>query len=176
MKNALLIIDVQREMVNEHTKDLPVKIAEFINEKRNLFDYIIFFKFQNQPGSNWFNIMKWEGMTKDSEIELAAELVPIAGNATVFIKKTAFSVFRVDEFVQWINNKKINRLFFCGMDTDVCVYTSLMEAFERNYEVKVIENLCAASHGQKNHENALDLIRTNLGRRVLITTDEFSQR
>ena len=56
-KTALIIIDVQNYFVNEHTKGIPEKIAQFINE--NKFDFVLFTKFVNHEGSNYFKLLNW---------------------------------------------------------------------------------------------------------------------
>lgn len=44
MKNALIIIDVQKYFLNKHTKHIPEKIAKFLEKNRD-FNFVLFFKF-----------------------------------------------------------------------------------------------------------------------------------
>ncbi len=173
MKKSLIIIDVQKHLINENTKILPVKIASFLKDNAKIFDYIVFFKFQNQPGSNWFKVLNWQKMTSEPETEIAPELIPYTKNALVYTKKAAFSIFRVKEFVQLLDKEDISQLYICGMDTHACVYTSTMEAFERGYNVKVIIDLCAASHGLEYHQNAINSLKSNLSRKILTSSEEI---
>ncbi len=173
MKSALIVIDVQKYFINENTKALPSKIAQFLSEKAHNFEYIVFFKFQNQSGTNWFKIINWREMTSESETEIATELIPFTEKATVFTKKAAFSIFRVEEFLKFLVKENISKLYLCGMDTHACVYTSMMEAFERGYDVKLIEDLCAASHGVEYHQNAINSIKRNLSSKVVVSSSDL---
>ena len=89
------------------------------------------------------------------------------------MKKVAFSIFRVGKFNKFIADKGISKLLICGMDTEVCVYVSALEAFERGFDVKVIEDLCAASHGGDYHENAIKALKRNLGRGVVVKSKDI---
>lgn len=117
--------------------------------------------------------MNWREMTSESEIEIAPELTPFAEKATIFTKKAAFSIFRVEEFLKLLSKEQISQLYICGMDTHACIYTSLMEAFERGYDIKLIEDLCAASHGEEYHQNAISAIKRNLSSKVVISSDDL---
>jgi len=55
MKNSLIVIDVQNYFVNEHTKSIPEKIAQFID--KNKFNFVLFTKFINREGSNYFKLL-----------------------------------------------------------------------------------------------------------------------
>lgn len=63
MKNALLlIIDVQKNFINDNTKKIPNKITNLIN--KNHFDYIAFTKFINDEISNFYKILNYKGCIK----------------------------------------------------------------------------------------------------------------
>lgn len=172
MKSALLVIDVQEALLNEAVDSIPTKIAKFIESNENKFDFILFFKFVNDKKSNWVKLLNWEGMLKVSETEIAPELKRFLKKDNVFSKKAAFSIFRVNKFLRFVKENQLSKLFICGLDTHACVYVSTMEAFERGFEVKVIEDLCAASHGLSYHQNAIDALRRNLGKSIIISSHQ----
>ena len=173
MKSVLAIIDVQKYFINEYTQPLPGKIARFLEKNANKFDHIIFFKFQNSHKANWFKIIGWENMVNEKETEIAPELAHFTTDALVFTKVGAFSIFRVNNFISLLKNEKIQMTYICGTDTDACIYVSVMEAFERGYEIKLIEDLTSTHHGSNYHKNAIDAIKKNLSEKVLITSDSF---
>lgn len=173
MKNALLVIDVQEYFISDSAKDIPGKIKDFI-ESHN-FDFIFFFKFVNDTNSNWVKILKWSKMLKDEETEIDSELEPFLKEDNVFIKKTAFSVFSVDNFRKALKENKIKDLFICGLDTDACVYVSALEAFARGFDVKVVEDLCAASHGKEYHLTAIKLLEHNIGKSTVVNSEEIQK-
>lgn len=173
MKNALLVIDVQEPFLNEATGHIPIKIAGFIENDGDKFDFILFFKFVNDKKSNWVKLLNWEGMLKTSETKIAPELKRFLKKDNVFIKKAAFSIFRVNKFLRFVKDNKISKFFICGLDTHACVYVSAMEAFARGFEVEVIEDLCAASHGISYHQNAIDALSRNLGKSIIISSKDI---
>lgn len=175
MKNALLIIDVQVSFLNEVTDEIPIRIARFIKNKKDKFDFILFFKFINDRNSAWVKILNWEGMIKPEETKIALELRKFLKKDNVFVKRAAFSIFRVEKFQKFVRDKNISKLYICGLDTHACVYVSTMEAFERGFDVKVIEDLCAASHGTSYHQNAIDALKRNLGKGIIINSKDIGK-
>lgn len=172
MKNALLIIDVQASFLNEVTNEVSTRIARFIENNQDKFDFILFFKFINDRNSNWVKILNWEGMIKPEETKIALELRKFLKKDNVFIKMAAFSIFRVERFKKFVKDWNISKFYICGLDTHACIYVSTMEAFERGFNVKVIEDLCAASHGTSYHQNAIDALRRNLGKGIIINSKD----
>jgi len=171
MKTALLVIDVQKFFINQSTKDIPRKIASFI--RRNNFVNVYFFKFVNSKESNWYKA-GWRRMMNKEETDIVPELQLFSNNENTFTK-SAFSVFRVKNFVEIIKKKNITKLLICGLDTHACIYTTTLEAYERGYMVNVISDLCGASHGKKYHSFALKSLLKNLGNQILISTKDLSK-
>lgn len=167
MKNALLVIDVQEYFLNEVTDKIPRRIARFIENCQDKFDFILFFKFINDRNSNWIKMLNWKGMIKPEETKIALELRKFLKKDNVFVKRTAFLIFRVERFKKFVKDWNISKFYICGLDTHACVYVSTIEAFERGFNVKVIEDLCTASHGMSYHQSAIDSLRRNLGENII---------
>ena len=170
--NALLIIDLQKYSINEHTEHLPLKIANFI--ELHTFDYIVYFQFFNSPNSNFVKIHNWNKMVGPPETDIVDELSKYLTGNNLF-KKYSFSVFRAEGFNEFMKSNLINELYLCGIDTDACVLLSEMEAFEKGYDAKVIEDLCASHWGIEYHRRAIDLIKRNLGKQAIIKSISFSE-
>jgi nicotinamidase-related amidase len=173
MKSALLVIDVQQGFINEQLKDLPIKIKEFVSAHK--FDYIIFFKFLNKQGSNWTKILNWNEMMNLEEASIAPELKQLTNKVNVFIKQASFSIFDNNKFQSFLDNNKIEDLYICGIDTHACVFVSAMDAFAKNYRVKVIEDLCGSSHGEKYHNMAIEILKSNLSTGTVIKSSDYHQ-
>ena len=91
----------------------------------------------------------------------------------MFTKKASFSIFRTGEFVDFLDREKITDLYFSGMDTDACVFVSIMEAFERGYKVRLIEDLCMTHHGDEYQRNTINILERNLSKKVIINSQEI---
>ncbi|KKU83517.1 MAG: Isochorismatase hydrolase family protein [Microgenomates group bacterium GW2011_GWA2_47_8] len=167
---ALLIIDLQKYLINENTESLPTKIANFIEKHK--FDYTLFFQFYNSPNSNFVKIHNWNHMFGPPETDMVDELSKYITRNNLF-KKYSFSVFGVEGFNEFMKSNLINELYLCGIDTDACVLLSEMEAFGKGYDAKVIEDLCASHWGIEYHRRAIDLIKRNLGKQAIIKSNYF---
>jgi len=169
---VLLVIDVQKYFINDNTKHLPKKIADFID--KNKFDYILFFKYFNHPDSNFVKIHHWNKMFGPPETDIVPELTKYVTENNLF-NKFSFSIFRSEGLDEFLRAHSIKELYLCGIDTDACVFTSEMEAFEKDYNARVIGDLCASHSGIAYHRKAIDLIKENLGEQAVMTTKEVNR-
>ena len=160
----LLGIDVHNGFVNDNSIDVIKPIIEATNNSN--FNYIIATQFINSKKSVYYNRLNWKELIQDSEIELVSGL-----NYNISYKKMGYSSYTT-KFKEIIKKYKINKndeIYICGIDTDCCVLFTAIDLFQKGYNVFVIENLCASTGGKDIHENALNILRRNIGRnRVLI--------
>lgn len=168
-KKTLLVIDVQQYFINQFTKDVPVKILNYINKNKLEFDHILFFKFVNSETSNWVKVSHWPHMLKAPETNIVSKLQPFITSNNVF-SKTAFSCFKSKQFSEYIKQNNLHKFYLCGLDTHAYIYCTAMEGYELGFDMKVIQNLCAASHGFEYHNNSLKALAKNLGDQVLISS------
>lgn len=158
MKKALLVIDVQNYFINEHTKYIPSKIASFI--ERGRFEFVLFFRFVNSDSSNFVRDLKWKQMFASPDIDIVQELQKFTIDTNVF-SKTSFSALQSQEVASYLDTNKITSLFICGFDTDGCVLATAMDAFDKGYKVRVLQDLCGSHHGVQYHQNAIEIIKRN---------------
>ena len=154
---TLVVVDVQKYFVTEHCADIPAKIARYIDSEQP--DQVLFTRFVTDPKSNF-------GQTEDSEIcrsspdiDIAPELERFTTDDNLF-SKSAFSIFAIESVVSRLDKKQ--PLFLCGIDTECCVLASAFNAFEQNYNVKVIGDLCGSHRGEDYHQMGLQLIEKNI--------------
>lgn len=155
MSSLLLVIDLQKEFINKHTNFLPTKIDELI--KQNKFDNVVFTKFINLPESLFYKKLNWNGcLTNESR-----QIVINTGKNKIF-EKTIYSALN-DEFKNYIIKNKITKIYLCGIDTECCVLKTALDLFENNFDVYVLKDFCACTHGTTRHENALKILKRNIG-------------
>jgi len=95
----------------------------------------------------------WDGVTID-------ELKP-KENDPVVIKRRD-SAFQDTELRVWLQSLGINLLVFTGIDTSICVETSLREGFNIGYDVMILSD--ATASGNKSHyETTLERVRDYYG-------------
>jgi ureidoacrylate peracid hydrolase len=95
----------------------------------------------------------WDGVTID-------ELKP-KENDPVVIKRRD-SAFQDTELRVWLQSEGINLLVFTGIDTSICVETSLRDGFNIGYDVAVISDATASGH-EDHYETTLERVRDYYG-------------
>jgi len=159
IRNVLIVIDVQNFFVNENTKILPQKIAEFI--ENNKFDFVLFTKFVNKEDSNFFKKLNWKKCTSSPDTDIHSSLVKFVNKNNVFEKLT-YSIFKSEKLAKFLKNNKVSKLFLCGIDTDGCVLASAYDGFDLGYNIEVLKDLCFSHYGDKLNNFALSIIEKNL--------------
>lgn len=158
MANALIVIDVQNGFVNEHSRHVVARIAGLIQEKR--FDHAVFTQFINTDNSPYQRIMNWHRMRKSPETDIVEDLIPYAKSS---FTKTTYSIF-TREMSEFLGERKVDELYFCGIDTDICVLKSAVDAFEKGYNPHILAYYCASHYGPEYHEMGLKLARRFIGK------------
>jgi ureidoacrylate peracid hydrolase len=104
----------------------------------------------------------WDAQTID-------ELKPT--DADHVIIKRRDSAFQDTEINVWFEALGINTIVFAGVDTSICVETSLRDAFNQGYDVILISN--ATASGNKVHYNTtLQRVRDYYG--VVMDLEQFA--
>jgi nicotinamidase-related amidase len=93
--------------------------------------------------------------------EVVPELAPRPGEWTVF--KHRYSPFDNTALQHLLRNLGIDTLVIGGVNTNYCVLCSCFEAFNRDYRVILVEDVCASMNGPDYHDAAIKLIRSSLG-------------
>lgn len=93
--------------------------------------------------------------------EVVQELAPKADEMTVF--KHRYSPFHNTDLELLLRNLGTDTVFVCGVNTNNCVLCTCFEAFNRDFRVFLIDDVCASMNGPDYHEAALKLIRSSLG-------------
>ena len=84
-----------------------------------------------------------------------------ARNDHVIVKRRD-SAFQDTELRVWLQSVGINTLIFCGIDTSICVETSLRDGFNLGYDVILISDATAAMVRQ-HYETTLEHVRDYYG-------------
>jgi nicotinamidase-related amidase len=93
--------------------------------------------------------------------EVVAPLAPRPGDFTVF--KHRYSPFDNTDLEHLLRNLGIDTLVVGGVNTNNCVLCTCFEAFNRDYRVVLMKDVCASMNGPDYHEAALKVIEAALG-------------
>jgi ureidoacrylate peracid hydrolase len=102
------------------------------------------------------------------DAEIVDELKPSADDHVVIKRRD--SVFQDTEFEVWLQSLGIDSLIFSGIDTSICVESSLRDAFNHGYDIVMISD-ATASNNHAHYNSTLDNIRNYYG--LVMNLDEL---
>ena len=168
--SALIVIDVQNYFLNQHTKHLPKKIANFIlkNNKKNnsKFYHVLFTTFVNSKSSNFHKFFGWIKCNSSPDTDIAHELSKFANSKNIFAKHT-FSAFKSKKLLAFLRKNRVSEVHLCGTDSDACVLASAYDAFDLGFSVHVIKELCASCNNKRFDKIGKAIIARNLEKRPI---------
>lgn len=105
----------------------------------------------------------WDGNTID-------ELKPTDEDHLIIKRRDG--AFQDTELRMWLQSLRVNTLIFCGVDTSICVETSLREAFNLGYDVMLISD-ATASGDQQHYKTTLERVGNYYG--IALNFDRFKK-
>ena len=160
MSSLLLIIDLQKDFINDNTKHILSRIENTISEKR--YDNIAFTRYINSTHNICYKKLDFKGCLSEEGQKIA-----IDSNSYKVIDKEAYTGY-VEELKNYLIEKDIKEIYLCGLNTDCCVLKTALDLFEAGYEVYVLKDLCASTEGNQLHLNALEIIKNNIGKQYIL--------
>ena len=186
---GLIVVDMQNGFVSKdgsydklgmnienYQKVIP-KINELINFCRDENIPIFYTEAVREPSGIDLLIHVHNILPRTREERLQNKNIPICVRGTwdaqtideikpseedhVIIKRRD-SAFQDTELRMWLNTLKINTLIFCGIDTSICVETSLRDAFNIGYDVILVSD-ATASGINKHYDTTIERVRDYYG-------------
>lgn len=143
MSNALLVVDVQHYFMKDAPDDLPQRIVNHRNAIS--YDYVVFTNFKNYADSNFVKLLKWDKCNTDQDAQLPKEFSELASVDNTFTR-ASYSAFKTTDLHAYLQQRRVERLIICGVDTDACVLATAFEAFDLGYHVKIDFDLTYSSN------------------------------
>lgn len=143
MANALLIVDVQKYFMKDAPADLPERIVKHYQSVS--YDHVAFTVFKNSVDSNFVASLKWDKCDTDEDAQLPQEFAELVTADNVFTR-AAYSAFKTTALDAYLQQRNIDRLVLCGVDSDACVLATAFEAFDLGYHVKIDFGLTYSSN------------------------------
>ncbi|MGI0020688.1 MAG: cysteine hydrolase family protein [Nitrososphaera sp.] len=104
------------------------------------------------------------------DAEIVDEIRPAPEDHIVIKRRD--SAFQDTEIGVWLKSVGADSLIFCGIDTSICVETSLRDAFNNGYDVILISD-ATASGNRKHFESTIEVVKDYYG--LVMSIDEFSK-
>jgi len=102
------------------------------------------------------------------DAEIVEQLKPSLDDHVVIKRRD--SVFQDTEVEVWLRSLGIDSIIFSGIDTSICVESSLRDAFNHGYDVVLISD-ATASNNMDHYNSTLDNIRNYYG--LVMNLQEF---
>lgn len=156
-QGCLVLIDLQQGFIN-YNKEIIPNIKDLLNKYE--FDHIVATKYINMPNGPFYRLLNYKEMTeKDENIKLNPFVKSISEK--VFYKNL-YSCF-TDEFITYIKENNIEKLYFSGMDSEACVLASVLDCFEHNIDLEIFVNCCKSNNGKKLEKATEDILKIVVG-------------
>ena len=106
------------------------------------------------------------------DAKIVDDIKPDDKNDHIIIKRRD-SAFHNTEIEVWLRSIGVDTLIFCGIDTSICVETSLRDAFNIGYDVILISDATASSN-KKHYESTIEHVKDYYG--LVMNIGEFSSK
>ena len=166
-KNALLIIDMQQEdgFVLENVDTVVTHIAALLDTARRQRVPVIYTRHINQADGS--DLPRGEPRAADGgpssyragtrQVEIIEHLAPQPDE--LIIDKGRYSAFHHTDLDARLKALGVDTLIVCGVLTDVCVLSTVFDAFALGYHIRLVSDACTTTTGA-GHYSAL-LIMAN---------------
>jgi len=106
-------------------------------------------------------------------IEIIDALAPRAGD--VVIDKQRYSAFHKTDLAETLKGRGITRLVVIGVLTDVCVMSSLFDAYQHDFQLTLVADACAATTTAA-HYSALFILSNWIYGLEIFSTEQLLRR
>lgn len=169
MKNILfLIIDMQNGFLNRNTEGVDRRILKFLDQIRGK-TLVAGTRYVNNENTACYVFEGWKACMEGTE---EAEILPaLRGSMERVFDKDKYSCWN-DEMKQYIREKRIDKVYFAGVNTGCCVLHSAFDFYNDLVDCSVIEDLCGSTSGIREHEAALIVLRSCITEERVVTAEQ----
>jgi ureidoacrylate peracid hydrolase len=166
---ALVVVDMVRDFV-EPTGAMPLPDAGALTEvidalagtARQAGAQVVWVRDEHEDLDDAeFRIRTPHCLAGTGGSDLAAGLRTEPGDRDLV--KHRYSAFYGTDLHQWLTESGITTVVVCGVVTNICVRSTVHDAFFHGYDVTVVSDACLAT-GSREHESTLYDIATHFGR------------
>ncbi|MCF7871877.1 cysteine hydrolase [Candidatus Woesearchaeota archaeon] len=156
MKKALILVDYEKEWIDKKSDYYVGNISKQIKKTNKLIDfcrkqkYKIIFTIHIEKDSNT------EFAENSENTQIIKELH--TKETDIIIKKNKISPFYKTNLEKQL--KGIQEIVVCGILTNLCVRSLIQDAYDRDYEIKVIKDCCVSLDEETQKFTFKDLKKT----------------
>ena len=168
-KPVLVVVDVQNGFINEHSQPVIPVIVDLVRRWQAAHGDIVFSRYLNYADSPFERLIGWTKMADGPETEIVTELLPYVSPQTSVVDKYIYTLF-TPEGTRLVDERGWTDLYVCGIDTDICVLKTAVDAFEHNLTPWILQDACVSHAGPKAHAAGLFIAGRFIGTNQIIHT------
>jgi len=177
--NALLIIDMQQEdgFVLENFSTVVAHTAALLATARHQLMPVIYTRHINQAGGS--DLPHGEPLAADGgpssyragtrQVEIIESLTPQPGE--LIIDKGRYSAFHRTDLDARLKALDVHTLVICGLLTDVCVLSSVFDAFALGYRIRLVSDACTTTTLAGHYSALLIMVNWVYSLEILTSTE-----
>lgn len=136
---------------------------------------VVFTRYLNYDDSPFEKVMGWSKLKDSPEIDIVDDLQDVSCKATAVIDKKIYTLFN-DEGTALAHSRQWTDMFVCGIDTEVCVLTTAVDAFEHGIRAWLLTDASASHAGRQTHDAGVLGAQKMIGRSGRTTSISISRR
>ncbi|MGD9986356.1 isochorismatase family cysteine hydrolase [Pseudonocardia sp.] len=171
---VLVVVDVQNGFITEHSQHVVPVIARLVQQWLDAGRDVVFTRYLNYDDSPFERVMGWSKLKESPEIDVVDDLEDLTHKVTAVIDKRIYSLFN-DEGIALAVSRRWTDMFVCGIDTEVCVLKTAVDAFEHGIRAWLITDASASHSGDPAHRAGVLVAEKMIGRRQTITTADVER-
>lgn len=169
---VLVVVDVQNGFVTDESKHVVLVISRLVAEWLDRGRDVVFTRYLNYNDSPFEKIMGWSKLKDSPEIDIVDELKNLSNLATAVIDKQIYTLFD-EKGIALAESRQWTDMFVCGIDTEVCVLKTAVDAFERGIRAWLVTDASASHSGQAPHDAGVLVGQKMIGRQQTIARSEI---
>lgn len=173
-RTALVVVDVQNGFITDLSRPVVPVIADLVERWTAAGRPVVFTRYLNYPGSLFERLFDWRKLTHAPETDIVPELAAAADRAPVIDKK-GYTLFN-EAGRALVADNGWTELVFCGIDTEVCVLKSAVDAFEADITPWILTDASASHSSQAAHDAGILIGRRFIGPDQFITVSDVALR
>lgn len=174
-RTALLILDWQRLFVDPSSKAFvggSEEAAPRIGKAARLFLEVglpVFASVHHGENDGKDPFLRFYGRVIGRSDPFSGLGEPVAGIAGLAVyEKSSYSLFENKKFHSDLRSRNISKICLCGLLADKCVLANAFAAFDKGFEVSVLED-CVAARDESLLSSALSIIGKSCGEMISST-------
>lgn len=156
----LIIVDMQKGLINDKNKYLIDRINLLLNN--NKFDFVYYTRFKNHENCPHYSLLNWKEMMDNDSQNI---VVKKKSNSCV-LHKSSYGLDIND--IELLKAKNVKEIYLCGTDVDACVLAIAYQLFDNGIKPFIIWDCVDTSSNNILKESLRPVYIRNFGKDCIV--------